>query len=162
MTTFKQTCTLPNHFFFTSILYIYSEPQLKWHVQYDNLEILLLLLLSYPCSNNWKKVCRISPISQPHSRSSDFDLFKRSKSNTWHFQPSGKNFDLLKRSKSTSGTLCIIQGAVLVLTDRPTTQIYCLEACLTCSKVWDWHRLRRRRCSWPKLATIGGAMAKKG
>jgi len=53
-------------------------------------------------------------------------------------------------------------GAVLVLIDSPNSQIYSLKASLICYEVWDWHQLRRRRRSWPKLAAIGAAMAKKG
>ena len=51
--------------------------------------------------------------------------------------------------------------AVLVLIDPPNSQIYSLKVSLICYEVWDWHQLRRRCSSWPKLAAIGAAMAKK-
>ena len=53
--------SLLNHFFFTSILNIYAEPQLKWHLQYDNLheDNTLLLLRPIPVRTIGKK-CAIS------------------------------------------------------------------------------------------------------
>ena len=78
------------------------------------------------------------------------------------FKQGGKIFVLLKRMKCTDHPSMHNTEAVLVLTDPPNSQIYCLKACLICYEVWNWHQLRRRRRSWPKLAAIGAAMAKKG